>query len=117
VSELQDRTYRAVWFVFNGKWHDLGKIYRPSGQLVGYYCDIIRPMVQTDQGLKIDDLFLDLWISPDGRYRILDEDEFEEAVKLGWIDPKTADRAERELKKLKEKIESGRFPPTLAEKF
>lgn len=117
VRELQDLNYQAVWFVFDGKWYDLGKIYRPSGKVEGYYSDIIRPMERTNQGLKIEDLFLDLWISPDGRYQILDRDEFEEAVKLGWVDPKTADRAQEELEKLIQRVKQRRFPPPLADRF
>ncbi len=117
VPELRDLTYRAVWFVFDGKWHDLGKICRPSGRVEGYYSDIIRPLERTDQGLKIDDLFLDLWILPDGRYRILDQDEFEKAVESGWVDSKTANRAQKELEKLIRKVKQGRFPPPIADQF
>jgi len=116
--------YQAIWFVVAGGWHDLGKIYSPSGALQGYYCDIIRPMRRTAEGLEIDDLLLDLWIFPDtrrtgtsGRYLVLDEDEFDEALKQGWIEPSTATRARRELEKLIKEVESGRFPPSVVERF
>lgn len=111
VPELKDLQYQAIWYVFQGEWHDLGKIYRPSGKLEGYYCDIIRPMEQTSKGLKIDDLFLDLWIFPNGRYRVLDRDEFEEAVKIGWLDQETAQKALAELENLIGKVDQGDFPP------
>lgn len=121
---LHNQEYRAIWFAVAGEWHDLGKIYSPSGTLQGYYCDIIRPLRRTAEGLEIDDLLLDLWIFPDtrrtgtsGRYLVLDEDEFDEALKQGWIEPSIATRARKELEKLIAEVESGRFPPLVVERF
>jgi len=109
--------YRAIWFVVVGEWHDLGKIYDCQGNLQGYYCDIIRPMRRTAEGLEIDDLLLDLWVSPDRQWLVLDEDEFAEAKREGWLEPPTAARARRELEELIAEVESGRFPPPLVERF
>lgn len=41
----------------------------------------------------IVDLFLDLWIAPVGRFEVLDEDEFEEAVARGILTEQQTDRA------------------------
>lgn len=117
LPELRDLEYRAIWYVFDGKWHDLGAIYHPSGKLEGYYCDMIRPAKQTKKGLEIDDLFLDLWVFPSRRYLILDENEFEEAIKLGWLKASTADRVRQKLEKLIHHVEDGRFPPPMVERF
>jgi len=113
---FQEPEYRAIWFIFEGAWYDLGKIYDLSGALQGYYCDIIRPARRTPDGLEIDDLILDLWVFPDGRWKVLDEEEFEEAVSRGWMEEELAARARRELERLIGEVESGRFPPQVVRK-
>lgn len=114
---LQDLKYQAIWFIFEGAWYDLGKIYDASGLFKGYYCDIIRPAKRTSEGLEIEDLVLDLWVFPDGRWKVLDEGEFEEAIRRGWLELSIAARARRELEKLLEDVKSGRFPPQVVEQF
>lgn len=42
----------------------------------GWYCDIVRPLVEWSQSVVFHDLALDLWVWPDGRLLVLDEDEF-----------------------------------------
>lgn len=109
--------YRAIWFIFEGAWYDLGKIYALSGELQGYYCDIIRPAKRTLEGLEIEDLILDLWVFPDGHWKVLDEEEFEEALRRGWLEEELAARARDELQKLLEDVISGRFPPPVVKQF
>lgn len=113
VPQLADQEYRAIWSVMLGEWHDLGKVYDLAGELVGYYCDIIRPAKRTAEGLEIDDLFLDLWVFPDGRYLVLDEEEFLEASNRGWLDDLTASRAKEELARLIAEVRIGHFPKSL----
>ena len=76
--------YLAEWVIFRGRWYDIGKIYDNKRTLTGYYCDIIRPVTRLLSNATktsiITDLFLDLWITPEGRYAVLDEDELEEAL-------------------------------------
>lgn len=117
VPQLKAQEYRAIWLVAAGEWHDLGKVYDLDNRLIGYYCDIIRPLRRTADALEIDDLFLDLWVSPDGRWLVLDEDEFAEAIGQGWLEPSTAARARRELEELIAEVESGHFPPSVVERF
>jgi predicted RNA-binding protein associated with RNAse of E/G family len=68
VTVLDDN-YTALWFIFPGKWYDMGKMYNPQGKCTGYYCDIIIPMRRTISKdkqflftVEITDLCLDLWI-------------------------------------------------------
>ena len=56
---------------------------------------------------EITDLFLDLWINPDGTYQIQDEDEFEEAVQNGAIDAELERKARDVLTALIAEVESG----------
>jgi hypothetical protein len=117
LPRLADEEYRAIWSVALGEWHDLGKVYDLAGELVGYYCDIIRPARRTPAGLEVEDLFLDLWVFPEGRYLVLDEAEFAVALSRGWLDASTAARAKGELSRLIGEVESGRFPPAKVREF
>jgi predicted RNA-binding protein associated with RNAse of E/G family len=58
---------------------------------------------------EITDLFLDLWINPDGTYEIQDEDEFEDAVRDGAIDAELEKKAWNVLNALIAEVEAGHF--------
>jgi predicted RNA-binding protein associated with RNAse of E/G family len=59
------------------------------------------------ESFEITDLFLDLWINPDGTHEIQDEDEFEEAIQAGAIDTELEKKAWNVLKELITEVESG----------
>ena len=115
--------FAAVWFVFTGLWYDVGKIYNLSNEWTGYYCDIMKPVKRSiDATGKLDcfeitDLFLDLWINPDGTYEIQDEDEFEDAIRDGVIDTELAEKARDALSALIVEVETGKFPPQFVQKY
>jgi predicted RNA-binding protein associated with RNAse of E/G family len=64
-----------------------------------------------DGGIELTDLFLDLWVSPDLRLKVLDEDELENAYSKGWIAKRLYEKAKEELKKLVKTVNERRFPP------
>ena len=64
---------------------------------------------------EITDLFLDLWVNPDGTYEIQDEDEFEEAVQGGMIDAKLERKAWEVMKTLIAEVEAGHLEQRLQE--
>ena len=113
--------FAAVWFVFTGLWYDVGKVYNLNNEWTGYYCDILKPVkrsVDTNGKLnrfEITDLFLDLWINPDGTYEIQDEDEFEDAVQNGAIDTELERKALAVLKTLITEVEAGHVERRLQE--
>ncbi len=113
--------YRAVWFLFKDRPFDVGRIYRPDGTWTGYYSDILEPVrwVASDPRTlqPITDLFLDLWIAPDGRHQVLDEDEFEEAVGRGILRREQIDHARRVLGELTDATQRGLFPPRVVREF
>ncbi|MBS7650400.1 MAG: DUF402 domain-containing protein [Candidatus Bathyarchaeia archaeon] len=113
-----DDGYRVIWFVFKGESYDVGKVYDLKGALKGYYCDIIKPpKIVGRNTLRIVDLFLDLWISTSLDTAILDEEEFEEALKSGWIDYETSAYARRKLDMLINLVRRGCFPPRFVTEF
>ena len=109
--------FTVIWFVFTGLWYDIGKIYNLNGEWTGYYCDIILPVERSSDKFEIVDLFLDLWVSPDGTYEIQDEDEFETAITNDIIEKELAEMARIALNKLIDEVESGNFPPEFVKNF
>ena len=54
------------------------QVYSESGDLKGWYCNVTKPAQVQDDELTFVDLALDLWVWPDRRYLVLDEDEFDD---------------------------------------
>ncbi len=113
--------YRAVFAEYRKQWHDVAKIFKPDGTeqgFTGYYADINTPSEERPDGYWTKDPFLDLWISPDrSRIVVLDEDEFDEAIRNKWITEVEARSAKAELDRLIKLFRKGRFPPELLERF
>ena len=115
--------FAAVWFVFTGLWYDVGKVYNLNNEWTGYYCDIMKPVKRRINAageldcFEITDLFLDLWVNPDGSYEIQDEDEFEDAIQNGAIDATLEKKAREVLDTLIAKVEDGHLESLLQEVF
>ena len=106
--------YQIVYFEMMKKWFSVGKIRDLDGKHTGYYCDIITPpRLLEDRVVEITDLFLDLWVSPDLRYEVLDEEELEDALEKGWIAKQLYEKSRIELGKLVTSVKRGDFPPRL----
>lgn len=84
---------------------------RADGSLLGYYSDIGEPVVQlTEDRFQMTDLFLDVWLFPDGRLLELDWDEFEEAVQGQVISPAQADLAREAMRRIVDESARGVYP-------
>jgi len=104
--------FQIVYFELMGKWFTIGKIRDLRGRHTGYYCDIVSPSrFLKDGGFELTDLFLDLWVSTDLRYKILDEDELENAFAKSWITRSLYNKAWEQLRELIDNVERRRFPP------
>mgnify|MGYP001067710696 CR=1 FL=1 len=112
------RGFPIIYFELLDHWFSIVKVRDLQGRHTGYYCDIATPPRQLKDGaLEFTDLFLDLWVSPDLRYKVLDEEELEDAFRRGWIRKQLYDRAKRELKRLVRTVERGDFPPYLVKRL
>jgi predicted RNA-binding protein associated with RNAse of E/G family len=100
-----------LWFVFPDAWYDIGRFHLKDGTFTGYYVNLILPPDLSERAWEMYDLCLDIWIDPHGSYQVLDQDEFDEAVDNRWIDPATACRARKELQRIIDELDAGRFPP------
>ena len=64
----------------------------------------------------LTDLFLDIWITPDGEVYLLDEDELENAVRQGFISKSLAAKARSEVRMLLSAGKMRDFPPAQVKK-
>jgi predicted RNA-binding protein associated with RNAse of E/G family len=106
-----------VWFVFPDSWHDLGRFHLEDDTFTGYYVNLITPVQLDGATWKMFDLCLDLWVDADGRFQVLDQDEFDEAVDRHWIDPATAARARSELSRIVAQVRAGEWPPAVVREY
>jgi predicted RNA-binding protein associated with RNAse of E/G family len=64
-------------YFYTDRWHNIFAIRsRETGRLKGWYCNVARPASISESVVAAEDLILDVWVAPDGRWQILDEDEF-----------------------------------------
>lgn len=85
---------------YSRRWFNIFEIRdRDSGETKGFYCNITRPAKFLDGSLTYVDLALDLLVYPDGRWLLLDEDEYA-GLNLDDEDDARARNAVEELKTL-----------------
>jgi uncharacterized protein len=90
---------RFVELFYTDRWYNIFEIHDcDDGKLKGWYCNICQPAVlETEERISFIDLALDLWIAPDGKQTVLDEDEFY-ALRLEGGNKDKALEALRDLK-------------------
>lgn len=103
----------ALWFTFPGEWHDIGLFHRVDGTLTGQYANILTPPEVEGDVWRTTDLFLDLWWPVGGELELLDEDELEEAERVGDIDVALARRSREEAERLLRLAAERAWPPTV----
>ncbi len=64
------------WFYLNRYYNIFRIAAGDSGALKGWYCNITRPPIVCAGRVSAEDLELDVFVHPDGRMRILDEEDF-----------------------------------------
>jgi predicted RNA-binding protein associated with RNAse of E/G family len=105
----------AVWFTFPGMWHDIGRFHRSDGTFSGLYANILTPPELDGSVWRTTDLFLDVWWPTDGAVQLLDEEEFEEAIRQRHLDRETAARARAEAEEILRAAAGGAWPPPVVE--
>jgi len=82
---------RFVETYYTDRWYNVYEIHdRDDGRIKGWYCNVGQPVIlEADDRLSYVDLALDLWVTPDRKQVVLDEDEF---AALG-LEPETRSRA------------------------
>lgn len=73
---LRNGDHFREWF-YSDRWFNIFRVQDvDDSQLKGWYCNITRPAEIADTQVAADDLALDVFVYPDGRTLLLDEDEF-----------------------------------------
>lgn len=76
----------------------LSKFYKPDGDLLYWYCDIVSyEFDENKTSLTVTDLLADVKIYPDGRIKVVDLDELADALEKGLITQKQMIAALRQL--------------------
>jgi predicted RNA-binding protein associated with RNAse of E/G family len=108
----------VVWFTFPDRWHDIGRFHTADDAFTGLYANILTParLERADDGTHhwhTTDLFLDVWLPEGGEPRVLDGDQFDEALARDWLDQPTAQRARAEVDRILTGHAAGSWPPPI----
>jgi len=101
----------VLWFTFPEASYEVAACYDPTGDLVGYYTNLVRPPELGTGRWRITDLFLDVWQAPKGRPLVLDQAEFDAALEAGAISEEDGVAARRALGFVLDRIRARRWPP------
>jgi predicted RNA-binding protein associated with RNAse of E/G family len=112
----------VVWFTFPGARHDIGRFHTADGAFTGCYANILTPVRigRARDGVEVwhtTDLFVDVFVDPNGTVHLLDEDELQDAAARGWIDRSTAAAALEEAIRLAREAQAGRWPPRVVSEW
>jgi len=77
---------RFLEYYYPERPYAIWQVERPDGGVKGWYCNIGSPLREDGDTLSFDDLLLDVLVYPDGRYEVLDEDEYATARTEGLPD-------------------------------
>jgi len=105
--------YTMVYFAFIGRSYDILKVYDEKGNFKGLYVDVLAYTKRYGDTLEMLDLFLDIFIFPDGKAFLLDEDELEMAFNSGLIDRETFDFARKIANEIMDAVKEKKFPPKI----
>lgn len=102
------RKYRTLVLTRPGSAHCiLGFWPEDGGDLVGWYVNLEDPLRHSPVGFDGRDVFLDIIVRPDGSWRWKDEDEFEEAQRLGLLSPEETQAVRAEAQRVIDAVERG----------
>ncbi|WP_170105660.1 DUF402 domain-containing protein [Desmospora activa] len=77
------RIFLTYYFVKKG--YTISKVFQKSGEFLYYYCDVMEMRQVGRLRYVMVDLLLDMIVYPDGRYHLIDVDEFAEAIEKGQL--------------------------------
>lgn len=98
----------SVTFFFKHHWFNVIGIIKPEG--ISYYCNLSSPVLTDEEALKYIDYDLDIKVSDDYSYHLLDQNEYNRH-KIQMHYPKDlAEILESEFKVLESMVNSKTFP-------
>lgn len=100
-----------LWFMFPGRSYEVGAVYDENATFLGYYTNFVRPPKPETAVWHLTDLFLDVWQSPNGPPKLLDEEELAEAGRQGWVSAEDVARTRAEAAAVLRAARADRWPP------
>jgi len=100
-----------LWFMFPGRSYEVGALYDQDARFLGYYTNFVQPPSPDTAVWHLTDLFLDVWQSPEGPPKLLDEDQLAEAAERGWVGTEDVARTRAEAAAVLRAARSRRWPP------
>jgi predicted RNA-binding protein associated with RNAse of E/G family len=89
---LYDDEYREMGFFPDGENWALWAMYDDKDEIIEWYFDITKINALDENGVPYcEDMYLDIALTPDGNYAVLDEDELKNALGGGEITPRDFD--------------------------
>lgn len=89
-----------IEYYYADRWFNIFDISTPDGRRKGWYCNIARPAHIFNDHIEQVDLLLDVWVNPEGKPLILDEDEFASDTTLSDEQRNSAKQALQDLLQL-----------------
>jgi uncharacterized protein len=107
---IADAGYTWLQLFPEGERYTMITMYGADGHVVQWYIDICAQTGVSEAGIPwLDDLYLDIVITPDHKVELLDADELDEALRSEEISPSDYDLAWREANRLMEKFSRREF--------
>lgn len=103
------RIFLTYYFVKKG--YTISKVFQRNGEFMYYYCDVMEMRQVGRLRYVMVDLLLDLIVYPDGRYHLIDVDEFAVAVEKGQLKKRQQVHALRTLDKMTRMVVNRSFIP------
>lgn len=91
-----------------GEWHTAYSFWQEDGRR--WYVNIEEPLRRSPCGFDTRDLFLDVWVEPDGSWELLDEDELADALERGLVSDEEARLAYAEAERAIRRLEGREWP-------
>ena len=96
-------------FYYSNRWFNIFRVSGADGLLKGWYCNICQPARFSGNEIFYVDMVLDVFVYPDGRPLVLDEEEFQENARSIYS-PEDAERAQHAVGELLQMIEQRVHP-------
>ncbi len=86
-------------FYYSDRWFNIFQVFEADGVLKGWYCNVCKPARFSDAEISFVDMVLDVFVHPDGRTLVLDEEEFAQN-RTALYAPEDADHAQAAVAEL-----------------
>jgi predicted RNA-binding protein associated with RNAse of E/G family len=113
---ILEGTFAGISYNFWDQWYNVISVFDEDLEFKGYYTDILTPIQKAWTLVTSTDLFIDLFVFPDGQWTVVDEDEFENAREQGLMDEGIAMNARRAIEEVSGKARAGEWPPEIVKR-